>query len=217
MTGVQTCAPSDLCACCTVVIAGKVFRCSRCHLVYYCGKDCQASIHLCCPSVYPSGTSLRFSRETPPIRAIPTHSTRPSLFQAAHWHAAHKIACGKPQEGGEGGGAQLQPRPRVVTAADRARWLSTCQAARDLSNTGKYAESRTSMVRLMAEIEGALLDKDAKELVEPLRKMAYAATASGQLDDAYNIMMRAMVLCEKLHGEEGLQTCQMRTTMGESR
>ena len=30
------------CACCLVVIAGKVFFCSRCHLVTYCGKDCQA-------------------------------------------------------------------------------------------------------------------------------------------------------------------------------
>ena len=32
------------CACCLVVIAGKVFFCSRCHLVTYCGKDCQASV-----------------------------------------------------------------------------------------------------------------------------------------------------------------------------
>ena len=30
-------------ACCLVVIAGKVFFCSRCHLATYCGKDCQAS------------------------------------------------------------------------------------------------------------------------------------------------------------------------------
>ena len=30
------------CARCTAVIAGKVFRCSRCRLVFYCGKDCQA-------------------------------------------------------------------------------------------------------------------------------------------------------------------------------
>ena len=30
------------CACCLVVIAGKVFFCSRCHLVTYCGKECQA-------------------------------------------------------------------------------------------------------------------------------------------------------------------------------
>ena len=31
------------CACCLVVIAGKIFFCSRCRLVTYCGKDCQAS------------------------------------------------------------------------------------------------------------------------------------------------------------------------------
>ena len=31
------------CEHCTVVIAGKVFRCSHCHLVFYCGRDCQAS------------------------------------------------------------------------------------------------------------------------------------------------------------------------------
>ena len=36
-------AEAKACACCTVVIAGKVFWCSRCHLVTYCGKDCQAS------------------------------------------------------------------------------------------------------------------------------------------------------------------------------
>ena len=112
---------------------------------------------------------------------------------------------------------QQQPRPRIVTAAHRAHWSAVCNAACDLNNTGRYAESRTSMVRLVAEIEGALLDKEAEELVDSLRIMAYATTASGNLHDSYNIMMRAMVLCEKHHGEEGLMTCHLRTTMGESR
>ena len=32
-----------MCASCTLVITRKVYRCSRCGLVTYCGKDCQAS------------------------------------------------------------------------------------------------------------------------------------------------------------------------------
>ena len=36
-------ADEKTCSCCTLVIAGKVYYCSRCHLVTYCGKDCQAS------------------------------------------------------------------------------------------------------------------------------------------------------------------------------
>ena len=40
-------AAPKTCACCTLVIAGKVFYCARCHLVTYCGRDCQASDGAC--------------------------------------------------------------------------------------------------------------------------------------------------------------------------
>ena len=136
------------------------------------------------------------------------------LFQVAHWRAAHKAVCGKPQEGGEG--AQLLPQPpRRVTAADRARWGKQIHAAADLGNAGRYAEVRSSMERMVAEIESGELGREAKELLPPLELLACSLQRAGLLDDAYNVMMRAMLLCEKLHGEEGLATCRIRTIMGE--
>ena len=66
----------------------------------------------------------------------------------------------------------------------------------------------------MAEVEGAL-GKEAEELLEPLRLLASSHRRAGRLDDAYTVMMRAMTLCEKHHGEEGLVTCKMRILMGE--
>ena len=72
------------------------------------------------------------------------------------------------------------------------------------------------MERLVVEIEG-VLGKEAVELLDPLRTLAGALLRAGLLDDAYNVMMRAMVLSEKHHGEEGLVTCELRTVMGESR
>ena len=72
------------------------------------------------------------------------------------------------------------------------------------------------MERLVAEIETGMLGKDSVELLDPLQLLADSLERSGLLDDAYTVMMRAMVLCEKRHGEEGMVTCRLRTTMGES-
>ena len=58
--------------------------------------------------------------------------------------------------------------------------------------------------------------KEAADLVYPLRMVAYALTASGHLDDAYTVMMRALNVSEKHFGEDGLETCQLRTRMGEA-
>ena len=125
--------------------------------------------------------------------------------------------CRQLQEGEEEevGAAQLQPRPPArVTAADRARWKTICSATADNIGAGKYAEARTSMASVVAEVEGAL-GKEAEELLAPLRLLASSHRRAGRLDDAYTVMMRAMTLCEKHHGEEGLATCKMRTEMGE--
>ena len=72
------------------------------------------------------------------------------------------------------------------------------------------------MERQVAEIDGAM-GKEAEELLPSLKLLADTFMRAGFLDDAYNVMMRAMVLSEKHHGEEGLVTCGLRTTMGESR
>ena len=199
-------AEERACACCTVVIAGKGFRCSRCLLVYYCGKDCQASA---------LAQRISCSAAGDPSEMISSASPPPFLFQVAHWRAVHKAVCGKPQEGLDG--ARLLPQPpRRVTAADRARWNKQMVAAADLINAGKYADARSSVARLVAEIESSELGRESEELLQPLDLLADSLRRAGLHDDAYNVMMRAMVLCEKHHGEEGLVTCQLRTTMGES-
>ena len=72
------------------------------------------------------------------------------------------------------------------------------------------------MARLVAEIESSELGRESEELLDPLRLLADSLVDAGLLDDAYNVMMRAMVLCEKHHGEEGMATCQTRTIMGEA-
>ena len=100
---------------------------------------------------------------------LPSNSPSP---QVAHWRAAHKVVCGKPQEGGGGAGTQLQAQPpRPVTVADKARWDARGCAAADLMNAGRYAEARSSMERQVAEREGAM-GKEAEELLPPLRLLA---------------------------------------------
>ena len=71
------------------------------------------------------------------------------------------------------------------------------------------------MERVVAEVEGAL-GREAEELVEPLRTLAASLHRAGHLDNAYTVMMRALTLCEKHHGVEGLVTCRMRSVMSES-
>ena len=97
-----------------------------------------------------------------------------------------------------------------------ARWDAQNRAAANLTNSGRYAEAISSLDRLVSEMEWAL-GKEAEELLDPLRTLAASFERSGRLDDAYNVMMRAMVLSEKHHGEEGRVTCILRSTMGELR
>ena len=66
----------------------------------------------------------------------------------------------------------------------------------------------------MAEIH-ELLGRESVELVMPLMALAMTLQRGGHLNDAYNVMMRLMLLSEKIDGEEGPVTCQMRTLMGE--
>ena len=89
-----------------------------------------------------------------------------------------------------------------------------CDAAVRLINAGKRSEACSSMERVVDEVELAA-GKESEALLEPLRVLASAHRAAGHLDDAYSVMMRAMMLSEKHHGEEGLVTCEMRTVMGE--
>ena len=85
-----------------------------------------------------------------------------------------------------------------------------------MNNSGKFAESIASMERVVAEIEVALQDKEAEELAFPLRMMGYATTHLGDGNAVKAIMTRAMAVCEKHHGGDGIVTCQMRTQLGKS-
>ena len=55
---------------------------------------------------------------------------------------------------------------------------------------------------------------EAEELIDPLFLLVQTTLRRGQLDDPYTIMLRALTICEKHHGEEGLETCQMRAEVG---
>ena len=118
----------------------------------------------------------------------------------------------KPQAG-EGTVAVVQPRPRKVSAAVRAGWDAATDAAIDLGNSGKYAEARTSAERLIKTIEGAL-GPEAEELLDPLHVLSFVTRSSGQLANSYTIMLRALNVSEKHHGEEGMRTCVLRSEIG---
>ena len=95
---------------------------------------------------------------------FPAVSDLPPPFascQTNHWRTAHKAVCCKPLGGG---GAQFQPLLRVVTAADRDCWQSLCDSAVLVGRAGKYSEARSSMERVVAEVEG-VAGKEEKELV----------------------------------------------------
>ena len=176
------------CACCLVIITEEVFRCSRCLLVAYCGKDCQAS-----EAAYFATIANTRDAETltPPF---------PPTFQGAHWRAAHRVVCGQ-------GGGGIAPQPQAAdTPADRARWQAACNSIDILIGECEFEKATVDLERLLASMEGAL-GKEAEELLRPLELRAKALLRSGRLDDAYNVMMRSMTLCEKHHGEEGLMTC----------
>ena len=240
---------SRACAGCGAV-GGKTLRCSRCQLVFYCSKDCQASnrwsilafyvdnfvfLYSSVPLVFSLGPfhcsrfpHSRFSLPTVSISlstlpSMPFHKyIPPNLYrafaptpffshQAAHWRSSHKAVC-KPQAG-EGTVAVVQPRPRKVSAAVRAGWDAATDAAIDLGNSGKYAEARTSAERLLKTIEG-VLGPEAEELLDPLDVLSYVTRGSGQLADSYTIMLRALNVSEKHHGEEGMATCRLRSKIG---
>ena len=83
----------------------------------------------------------------------------------------------------------------------------------DLSNAGKYAEARASVVLLLKTMEGAL-GPEAEELLPPLDVLSYVTRRSGQLADSYTIMLRTLNISEKHHGEEGMYTCHLRSKIG---
>ena len=118
--------------------------------------------------------------------------------------------CGKPVATFSGGGARPLP---PHSPADLARWNVACDTAADLINAGKYDEALASSQRVLASMEGAM-GKEAEELLYPLKLIGSALIRSGRLDDAYNVMIRSMTLCEKHHGEDGMKTCRLRTDMG---
>ena len=109
--------------------------------------------------------------------------------------------------------AVTQPRRRQVSTAVRAGWWAVSQAALDLANAGKFAESRASAERLLATIEG-VLGVEAEELLGPLDVLSFATRRAGHLDDSYTIMLRTLNISEKHHGEEGMVTCHLRTKIG---
>ena len=118
--------------------------------------------------------------------------------------------CGKPVDNSAGGGTRPLP---PHSPADLARWNAACDAAVYLIRAGKYEEALASLRRVLSSMEGAM-GKEAEQLLYPLEVIGSALSRSGRLDDAYNVMMRSMTLCEKHHGEEGMMTCRLRTDMG---
>ena len=109
--------------------------------------------------------------------------------------------------------AVTQPRRRQVSTAVRAGWWAVSQAALDLANAGKFAESRASAERLLATIEG-VLGPEAEDLLGPLDVLSFVTRRAGQLDDSYTIMLRTLNISEKHHGEEGMYTCHLRSKIG---
>ena len=135
--------------------------------------------------------------------------------QAAHWLSSHKAVCLSPPPDAEEEKPPLQitPLPRV-SAADFVRWSAAYAAARRLIDSGRFTEARSSIQRLLPAIESAL-GPEAEELVTPLQLICSANRRLGQLADSYTIMLRALTICEKHHGEEGMRTCMLRSDVGE--
>ena len=109
--------------------------------------------------------------------------------------------------------AVVQSQSRQVSAAVQAGWDAAGQAACDLLHAGKFAEARASTEQLVATIEG-VLGLEAEELLEPLGLLSDVTRRAGQLADSYTIMLRTLNISEKHHGEEGMYTCRLRSTIG---
>ena len=101
-----------------------------------------------------------------------------------------------------------------MTAADHASWFAFVNEAIDLVNAGRLKEALASLRRLLPSIEAAL-GPDARELIDPLGVISEAHRRLGNLADSYTVMLRAMTICEKHHGEEGMATCNIRSNLGE--
>ena len=71
------------------------------------------------------------------------------------------------------------------------------------------------MRRLVPAIE-AVVGPGARELLNPLDTISVSYRRIGNLADFYTVMLRAMTVCEKHHGEEGIPTCRLRSKLGES-
>ena len=129
--------------------------------------------------------------------------------QRAHWHAAHKAVCCL-QAGGVGAAALalFQPPPS-------RRQISAAFAASDAhGRAGRHAEALATLKTVLASMEGAF-GMDAVELLVPLTGIAQSYRFLGELSDSYTVVLRALTICEKHHGEEGMMTCELRSHMGE--
>ena len=55
---------------------------------------------------------------------------------------------------------------------------------------------------------------EAEELLNPLGVICYVTRCAGHLDDSYTVSLRALTICEKHFGEEGMPTCILRSKLG---
>ena len=61
-----------------------------------------------------------------------------------------------------------------------------------------------------------MAEEEPKPVVKTVaERMDYSGRPFGyMMPDSYTVMLRAMTVCEKHHGEEGMATCQLRTKLG---
>ena len=78
----------------------------------------------------------------------------------------------------------------------------------------RFAEAIATLERLLPLME-AVLGPEAEELIEPLKDIGSYHCGLGQPGNAYTVTLRALTICEKHYGEEGMESCQLRVALGE--